>query len=76
MVKEKYMIKEREINLGVTNGEIASVIKKSITQSACRAYDQGKIGVAGKLGEADEELMNQAVENLKLGIPYEGEATV
>lgn len=76
MVKEKYVITHREINLSVSNGEISSVIKKSHVKSACRAYDNGCIGVAGKFGEADEELMRQAVENLKLGIPYEAEATV
>lgn len=75
MVKEKYIVRNREINLSVTNGEITSVIRKSITKSACRVYNNGCIGVAGKLGEADEELMAQAEENLKLGIPYEAEAT-
>ncbi len=75
MVKEKYIVKSREINLSVTNGEISSVIKKNITTSACRVYDNGRIGVAGKLGEADDALMEQAEENLKLGISYEAEAT-
>ena len=75
MVQEKYTEKSRQINLSVTNGEITSVIRKSITKSACRVYENGCIGVAGKLGEADGELMNQAAENLKLGIPYEAEAT-
>ena len=75
MIKEKYILKNREINLSISGGEISSVIKKDITQSACRVYDQGFIGVAGKLGEADPELMEQAVENLKLQIPYEAQAT-
>ena len=75
MVKETYIVRNREINLSISAGEINSVIKKSITQSACRAYDNGCIGVSGKLGEADEDLMAQAVRNLKLQIPYEPEAT-
>ena len=75
MIREKYILKNREINLSISGGEISSVIKKDITQSACRVYDQGFIGVAGKLGEADPELMEQAVENLKLQIPYEAQAT-
>lgn len=75
MVKEKYIVTSREINLSVTNGEISSVIRKNITKSACRVYDNNCIGVAGKLGEADEKLMEQAVENLKLDIPYEAKAT-
>ena len=75
MVKEKYIVKSKEINLSVTNGEISSVIKKDITASACRVYDKGHIGVAGRLGEADDALMEQAMENLKLQIPYEAEAT-
>lgn len=75
MIREKYILKNREINLSISGGEISSVIKKDITQSACRVYDQGFIGVAGKLGEADPELMEQAVENLKFQIPYEAQAT-
>lgn len=75
MVREKYIVRSREVNLSVTNGEIASVIRKSITKSACRVYDNGCIGIAGKLGEADGELAARAQENLKLGIPYEAEAT-
>ena len=51
MVKEKYILKNREINLSISGGEIDSVIKKSITQSAYRTYDKGCIGVAGMLGE-------------------------
>ena len=76
MIKEKYILTRREMNLSVANGEISSIIKKSITESACRAYDNGCIGVAGNLGEADDELMKQAVENLKLMIPYDAEATM
>lgn len=75
MIKEQYILKNKEINLSISGGEISSVIKKDITQSACRVYDQGFIGVAGKLGEANPELMEQAVENLKLQIPYEAQAT-
>lgn len=75
MIKEQYILKNKEINLSISGGEISSVIKKDITQSACRVYDQGFIGVAGKLGEADSELMEQAAENLKLQIPYEAQAT-
>ena len=69
MVKEKYIEKNREINLGVTGGAIASVIKKDITRSACRVYENSHIGAAGKLGEADEDRMEQALSNLSLQIP-------
>ncbi len=75
MVKEKYIEKNREINLGVTGGAIASVIKKDVTRSACRVYENGHIGVAGKLGEADEDLMEQALSNVSLQIPYEADAS-
>ncbi len=75
MVKEQYITKSREINLSVTNGEVTSVIKKNITQSACRVYHNDYIGVAGKLGEADDELMEQAFGNLKLAIPYKAQPT-
>lgn len=75
MVKEKYITRKKEINLSITNGEISSIVKKDITKSACRAYENGCLGVAGKLGEPDEELMEQAVWNLQLGISYPVEAT-
>ncbi len=75
MVKEKYIERQREINLSLTNNEVSSVIKKNITKSACRVYDNGCIGIAGTLGEPDEELMRQAESNLQLQLPYAPEAT-
>lgn len=40
MVKELYQTVLRETSLNVTNGEIDSVRKKSITKSGCRVYDE------------------------------------
>lgn len=75
MVKEKYIERKKEVNLGLTNGEITSVIKKTVAKSACRVYENGYISIAGTLGEPEDALMEQAVENLKLQIPYAPEAT-
>lgn len=55
MVKELYQTVLRETSLNVTNGEIDSVRKKSITKSGCRVYDGGFLGVAGTLGEPTAE---------------------
>ncbi len=75
MVKENYIERQREVNLTLTNNEVSSVIKKNITKSACRVYDNGCIGIAGTLGEPDAELMKQAENKLQLQLPYAPEAT-
>ena len=69
MVKELYQTVLRETSLNVTNGEIDSVRKKSITKSGCRVYDGGFLGVAGTLGEPTAESWTQAEANLARKIP-------
>ena len=69
MVKELYQTVLRETSLNVTNGEIDSVRKKSITKSGCRVYDGGFLGVAGTLGEPTAESWAQAEANLARKIP-------
>lgn len=70
MVKELYQVKVKEVTLNVTNGEIDSVRKKSLTKSGCRVYDNGFIGIAGTLGEPTGEIWEKAEKALAMAIPY------
>ncbi len=70
---EKEFLKEREhsVTLNVTAGRIDSYRELERTTGTVRVYDKGCIGVAGCLGEPDEEdLTGRAREALAFGIPY------
>ena len=70
---EKEFIKETQhsITLNVTAGQIDSYRELEKTTGTVRVYENGCIGVAGCLGEPDEEALTaQAKEALAFGIPY------
>ena len=70
---EKEFIKEtlHSVTLNVTAGRIDSYREIEKTTGTVRVYENGCIGVAGCLGEPDEEkLTEQAKEALSFGIPY------
>ncbi len=70
---EKEFLKEtsRSVTLNVTGGKIDSFREKEQTTGTVRVYENGLIGVAGCLGNPDEnELAKRASEALSLGIPY------
>lgn len=71
MEKEYLVNKSNEITLNITDGKVDSYREKDETQSTVRVYDNGKIGVAGALGDVSfDALEAQAVEKLNDGIPY------
>ena len=70
---DKEFIKEtrHSVTLNVTAGRIDSYREIEKTTGTVRVYENGCIGVAGCLGEPDEErLTEQAKEALSFGIPY------
>ena len=70
---EKEFIKQTEqsVMLNVTGGKIDSFRQVERTTGTVRVYENGCIGVAGALGEPDEEeLTEKAQEALRFGIPY------
>lgn len=71
MDKEFLKNSSRSVTLNITGGKIDSYREKEQTTGTVRVYADGKIGVAGCLGEPDEEkLTAQAEKALALGIPY------
>jgi PmbA protein len=71
MEKEYLINKSNVITLNITDGKVDSYREKEESQSTVRVYNEGKIGVAGALGNVDmAELEKQAVEKLNEGIPY------
>ncbi len=70
---EKEFIKETQhtVTLNITAGQIDSYRELEKTTGTVRVYENGCIGVAGCLGEPDEEALTaQAKEALSFGIPY------
>ena len=71
MEKEFLTTTAGSVTLNVTAGKIDSYRRKDETQNTVRVYKDGKIGVAGSLGEADwDALTASAEEALSNGIPY------
>lgn len=71
MKKEFIVDRSSSVTLNVTAGRIDSYRKKEETTATVRVYRDGKIGVAGMLGEPDETaLTGKAEAALALGIPY------
>lgn len=68
---EKLTKKSKEVCVNITNGVADSLRIKNVSTATVRAYDNGFIGIAGKMGDADfETLEKEAKENLLRGIPY------
>ena len=71
MEKEFIKSTQRSVTLNVTAGRIDSFREIEKTTGTVRVYENGCIGVAGCLGEPDEEeLTRKAREALAFGIPY------
>lgn len=71
MEKEILIDKVSSITLNVTANKIDSYRSKEETQNTVRVYQDGKIGVAGSLGEFDEEALTKSAEEaLSYGIEY------
>lgn len=71
MEREYLQNKSNVITLNITDGKVDSYREKEETQTTVRVYEDGKIGVAGALGDVSAEaLEQQAVEKLAGGIPY------
>lgn len=63
--------KTRSACANVTGGAVDSLRLKTETSTTVRVYDNGFIGIAGKIGDADEEaLKKEAVKNIERKIPY------
>lgn len=60
--------------LNITAGKIDSFRKTEESFGTVRVYKDGKIGVAGAIGRADEAALTEKAEKaLSIGIPYESE---
>ena len=66
----------KETHLTILSNEIKSVFTKNTAKTACRIYKDGKIGIAGCIGETDiNELYNKAEQKLEYQIDYPVEPT-
>ena len=76
MVKEYLTIDRKEITIKVAGNEVNAIRTKNIRKKGVRLYENNKIGIAGCIGDLDDEvLVEQAKNNLKANIPYPYEVT-
>lgn len=76
-MEQNYKIHTKETTIRVLNTEVSAVRRKDIVKKASRVIENGLIGIAGSIGEGDDEkLLAQANENLTVNIPYPHKAEV
>jgi PmbA protein len=69
--KEFITMRIKESAARVQNSEVTAVRVKDITRKGVRVYQDGKIGIAGVVGDAPEDVLLQgAMQNLNAGIAY------
>ena len=77
MIREKYVYQLRDTTISVTNSMVESIRFKDITKTSIRVYKDGLIGVAGAIGDYDEDhLTKDAIEALKQRIAYPCEPSI
>lgn len=71
MKKEFITMRIKESAARVQNSEVTAVRVKDITRKGVRVYQDGKLGIAGVVGDAPEDVLLQgAMQNLNAGIAY------
>ncbi len=71
MEKEFITIREKETAIRVQNTNINAVRTKDIVKKGVRVYKDNKIGISGAIGQiSDENLVENAIQNLSAGISY------
>jgi PmbA protein len=70
-MKQYYKIHSKETTVRVLNTEVSAVRKKDIVRKAVRVIEDGFIGIAGSIGNRDDQALElEAKENLAIQIPY------
>jgi PmbA protein len=71
MKQEFITVREKETTARVQMSQVQAVRVKDIAKKGVRVYKDGKIGISGAVGDAsDQELLENAVQNLSAGIEY------
>lgn len=71
MEHEKLTIKETSYSVNVSGSKVDSLRVKQDLKTVIRVYDDGKIGVAGRIGEGDDgALFEEAKAKLAQNIAY------
>jgi PmbA protein len=74
-MREKIVQQVKQTSLSIVQNSISAIRRKNIQKTGCRVIKNGKIGVAGGLGEVkDEELFVRAENALEYGVEYPVEA--
>lgn len=77
MIKEKYIRQFQDTTATIVNSRVESIRYKNITKTGIRVYHDGFIGVAGAIGDFDEDqLTREAVDALSQRIEYPAEPSI
>lgn len=76
-MREQVIQTVKQTSLSIIQNEIQAVRRKNIKKTGCRVIENGKIGVAGGMGEVDcEKLYERAQQGLAYGIDYDVPASI
>lgn len=71
MEHEKYVVASQSLSVTVTDNAVSSVRDSEDLKTVVRAYDGGKVAVAGAVGDCNGyALLDKAAQKLSKGIPY------
>ena len=71
MAQEKIIVKTSSYSANVSGGKVDSLRVKEDLKTVVRVYEDGKVGVAGRIGEGDDTaLVKEAEAKLAQNIPY------
>jgi PmbA protein len=70
-MKEIYSVRRRQMSVSVSQSRIDSVRSKDITRTGLRIYRDGRLGIAGAIGDYDRaKLEVRAIASLSPGVEY------
>lgn len=77
MIKENYTRHFQDTTATIVNSRVESIRYKNITKTGIRVYHEGFIGVAGAIGDFNEDqLTREAVDALSQKIEYPAEPSI
>ncbi|MCM1440839.1 MAG: metallopeptidase TldD-related protein [Roseburia sp.] len=71
MEQEKIIDKETSYSVSISGGKVEALRINENLKTVIRVYDEGKIGIAGRIGDGDDKkLLKEAKEKLSQNIAY------
>ena len=76
MIKETVSTRSKQTQLTITNNSVSAILRSDVTKTGIRLYDNGCLGIAGAIGNFNEnELESRARQMLKFKMAYNAAPT-